>query len=376
MSLVPSIGQRGSARNILIAAIAVLGVGGLLYWAVGRQGFDWAAMGAALRGARISLVLLCLATVYLCYALRAWRWSRFCRYIGPAPFAPLFSATLIGFTALFLLGRAAEPIRPLLIARRQKLSISSQFGIYVLERVFDTGATAILAAISLLGFAHVVLGEGSQDLLIKARAAGVALLTGFSVAVGFLLYFRLHGAAWVKTRLAHWHQRTGWHARVAGMVDGLSEGLQAIRTWGDLAMAVFYSAAHWLLIILIYVLIPWSLGGKLAELGFPAAMLVLVFAMVGSMIQLPAVGGGSQVACIVAYTSLLGIAREPAVAASILLWLVTFAGCSLAGIPLLIRQGFSMGELRRLAAAEKEAEAHGEHIQAGEWGNGRGGNER
>jgi hypothetical protein len=36
------------------------------------------------------------------------------------------------------------------------------------------------------------------------------------------------------------------------------------------------------------------------------------------------------------------------------LWLVSFAVCSLAGVPLLIREGWSLGELRRMAEQEKE----------------------
>ena len=356
-------GQRGSARGVAVAFIAFTAIGALLYWAISKQPFDWAALGAAIRRARLPLILLSLMAVYACYALRAVRWSRFGRYVGPAPFWPLYGCTLMGFTALVLLGRVAEPIRPLLIARRQRQSISSHFGIYVLERIFDTGATAVLAGVSLLGFAHLALGPDNQDLLAKGRAAGFVLLAGFAGAVVFLIYFRLHGAEWMKGRFAHWHERTGWHARVAGILDGVSQGLQAIRTWNDLGFALFTSVVHWVLIVMIYMWIPWSFGGKLGEIDFPSAMLVLAFTMVGSMIQLPAVGGGSQVASFVAFTQLLGIPNEPALAASLTIWLVTFAGCSLAGIPLLFREGFSMGQLRKLAQAEKEAEAHGEHLK-------------
>lgn len=363
MSLRFLTGERGAARKILVGLLAVVLIAGLVYWALGKQQFDWRALGAAMRQARLSLILLSVAAIYACYALRALRWARFCRYLGEAPFSSLYRSTLIGFTALFLLGRAGEPIRPLLIARKNRLSISSQFGIYVLERIFDTGSTAVLAGISLLGFAHLALGPGNEELLTKARAAGVVLLAGFALAIGFLIYFRLHGAEWVKNRFAHWHERAGWHARIAGMLDGLSQGLQAIRTFGDLAAAVGFSVAHWVLVVMVYQWIPHSFGGRLAEIDFPAAMLVLVFSMVGSMIQLPAVGGGSQVACFVAFTRLLRVDTELAAAASITLWLVTFAGCLLAGIPLLIREGFSMGELRKLAQAEKEAEKHGEHLR-------------
>jgi hypothetical protein len=89
-------------------------------------------------------------------------------------------------------------------------------------------------------------------------------------------------------------------------------------------------------------------------------LLVLAFTMVGSAVQLPGVGGGSQLACFLAYTTIFGVEKEPAAAAAILIWLITFAGCSLAGIPLLIHEGLSLGELRRLAEQEEEEVEHEE----------------
>jgi len=37
-----------------------------------------------------------------------------------------------------------------------------------------------------------------------------------------------------------------------------------------------------------------------------------------------------------------------------MLWLVTFASCSFAGVPLLIREGWSFGELKRMREHEDE----------------------
>ena len=42
------------------------------------------------------------------------------------------------------------------------------------------------------------------------------------------------------------------------------------------------------------------------------------------------------------------------VAAAMMLWLVTFASCSFAGVPLLIREGLSIGELKRMREHEDE----------------------
>ena len=41
--------------------------------------------------------------------------------------------------------------------------------------------------------------------------------------------------------------------------------------------------------------------------------------------------------------------------AAIVIWLITFAGCCLVGLPLLFREGWSMGELRKMARDEEQA---------------------
>ena len=73
------------------------------------------------------------------------------------------------------------------------------------------------------------------------------------------------------------------------------------------------------------------LAASSPTIGFGDALLILAFTMVGSAIQLPGVGGGSQVACFLAYTAIFGVEKEPAAAAAILIWLITFAGVSLGG---------------------------------------------
>src|SRR6267142_1587573 len=138
-----------------------------------------------------------------------------------------------------------------------------------------------------------------------------------------------------------------------------SSGAQAIRTWKDLTLSIAYSVAHWFLVLLVYLWVSHSFGGPLGRISMGDAMLVMAFTLVGSAVQLPGVGGGSQVASFLAYTAIFGVESEPAAAASIVMWLVTFAACSLAGVPLLIHEGFSLGKLREMAEHEKEAAGEG-----------------
>jgi hypothetical protein len=145
---------------------------------------------------------------------------------------------------------------------------------------------------------------------------------------------------------------------------GFIDGLQAIRGIGDLLLALAYSAAHWALIAVVYLWIAHSFGGRLAEIDFRGALLVLIFTLVGSTVQLPGVGGGTQVLAFIAFTRIFGIEQEPAAAAAIVLWLITSAAVAAVGAPLLIQEGWSMADLRRLARSEAEAEKAGTHLSA------------
>jgi uncharacterized protein (TIRG00374 family) len=354
-----------SSRKILLAVIVVAVLGFVIYRSSGfinLAGFSGAKLWSVARNANPYYLLLSLVGIYVCYALRAARWQVFQSNLGPSNFWTIYRLTLAGFASIFLLGRAGEPIRPLLLARKERLPVADMFGIYFLERLFDTACTAIIAGLGLVLFeshSHAISGEASAStskLEAAARTTGSLLFIGVIGAVIFLVYLRLHGTAMLERRTQPWRDGGGWRSKVAGILMGFARGVQTILTWRELALAVMYSALHWIGVAFLYVWISHSLGGRLASIGFGDALLILAFTLVGSAIQLPGVGGGSQVACFLAYTAIFGVENEPAAAAAILVWLVTFAGVGVVGVPLLIHEGMSLGELKRLAEGEKQRE--------------------
>jgi uncharacterized protein (TIRG00374 family) len=353
---------------LLILGLALLGL--LLYHfrsGMGGKTFSWQRFRAAVRHAKVSLLAVSIVVIYFCYLLRAARWVRFSHYLGPMSLRRVYEATVMGFTAIFLLGRAGEPVRPLLIARREKLGVSSMFGIYVIERVFDISATVVFSSLSLVFLPALLAehGSGGGSFLSVLQKGGAVLMLGLFLAIVFLFYLRATEGGVVKRGVDGWRAQKGWRPRLAGLFAGFLEGLRAVRTMGDLAAAAGWSAAHWTLIVLIYHWVPASFGGQLAALDMRAAMVVLACTMLGSTVQVPGIGGGSQAASYLALHQLLGVDSEPALAAALMLWLVTFASCTIVGIPLLIHEGMSFGELRRIASAERAAEEAGTHIGEG-----------
>jgi uncharacterized protein (TIRG00374 family) len=347
-------------RRVLIVVVGV-GVLGYFFYkfrnSITLEGFHWSTVWESLRNANLGLLALALVTIYGCFAIRAVRWNWLSRSFGTPKFWATYSATLSGFACTFLLGRAGEPIRPVLIARKNALSIPRMFGVYVLERVFDVAAAAVIAGSALLLFERKEIpGVAHIDLMDRARLAGAALIVGMLCMVAFLVYFRYHGAEWLARRLDKSSWRGGWRGKIIALLEGFSEGLQGIRIWGDLLLLIALTAVHWALIVWCYLWIAHALGGKLLGLDYSDAMLVLAFSVVGSTAQLPGVGGGAQAATFLVFTLIFGVEKEPAATASILIWLITFASCSIVGLPLLLREGTSVGELRKLAAGAREAE--------------------
>lgn len=349
-------------QRYLLLLIAALAIAFFFYRfrnSIGLEGFRWGMVGASLRHARIGLLILGLATIYVCFAIRALRWMRFCRWLGPTHFWNVYNATMMGFACVFLLGRAGEPVRPVLIARKDSLSVPGMFGVYVLERVADVASAVVVAILALALFQRsglaALTGSSNIPVMQIARSAATLLFAGLVGVVAFLVYFRYHGSAWLGRRLKGTRWRHGWRGKVIALLEGFSEGLQGIRTWGDLGALVLYSAVHWILISFFYFWVTHAFPGKLSMLPFSSVLLVMAFSLVGSTVQLPAVGGGSQAATFLVFTLVFGVEKEAAIVASVVIWLIGSASCALVGVPLLFREGLSMGDLGRMGRAEEKA---------------------
>ncbi len=360
--------MRGRLRRILLALVILAGVVALAYQSrhkIHLADFTWSKFIASVGQANIWLLLISFVALYGCYAIRAVRWQRFCRYLGPTTFLNTYSGTLMGFAAIFVLGRAGEPVRPLLLARKDRLPVASVFGIFFLERFCDFAAAAALACLSLLVFPNRLSDAGADmDWVGRARHGAWLLLAALVGLTAVLVYYRVHGAAAVDKGLERWRNSGGMRMRFASAITGISEGLQAIRTLSDLWAAIGLTTAHWVLVVLVYMWVSQAFSGAFlhSDINFWGAMLLLAVTLVGSVLQLPGIGGGAQIASIVALTAIFGVSQEPAIAIAAVLWIITFAGCTLVGIPLLIHEGMSLGELRQLARAEAEAEESGKHI--------------
>jgi hypothetical protein len=113
------------------------------------------------------------------------------------------------------------------------------------------------------------------------------------------------------------------------------------------------SVAMWWVIALSYKEVTHAYGAPIA-LSTTKVLLLMGSSMIGSMVQLPGVGGGSQLATISALDHVFHIVpKELAVSCGIMLWLVTFVAVVPVGLLLSHRERLS---LRKLSEETEQAE--------------------
>lgn len=315
--------------------------------------FDWGVFLRQTARADPFLLLVAIAIIYFCLVLRAWRWKLFLRSMGDFTVLQLLPPTIIGFTGLALLGRPGELSRPYLIARRLQLPVSSQMAVWMVERGFDAGGLALLMALVLL-FAPALR---TLPWFAEFRAFAALLVAGVAGLAISLYLLRRKGeaiAAGVERRL-----RPRWpHAarRSARLVQSFRQGLNAIPSLASLLALSALSLLIWLLISLSFLAVVKAYPAPLSGLSFPQVILLVGFSMAGSVVNLPAVGGGMQLAGIAALAYVFGIPEEMAVSCGIMTWLVSIMVISPAGLWMAHRQHLSLRKLMYEAEEEEKEE--------------------
>ncbi|MBI2677400.1 MAG: flippase-like domain-containing protein [Candidatus Koribacter versatilis] len=311
---------------------------------------------AVTKRADLKRLLSAIALIYSVYYLRAVRWKVFLRPVCKASAASLTPPQFIGFTGLALLGRPGEFIRPYLIARRENLSVPSQLAVWTVERLFDTASVTLLFALLIFSGAlnTVPLFSDSPDALGKWRVAGWALVALVLIGVSVAFLIRRNGerlAGWIEGHVNRWAPHLGHLA--AQRVRAFGEGLNTIHDASSFVQLLGISLCIWLVVGLAYFQVIRAYPADapaLHNIAFAHVVLLMVSSMAGSVLQLPGIGGGSQLATIAVLANMFFVPPVLATSCGIMLWLITFMAVIPAGLVLARREHVSLRQL--------EAESH------------------
>jgi len=318
------------------------------------RSFDWGTFWSQTSRIKKVHLLHGIALIYLAYVMRAIRWKIFLRPVRPkTTVREMVSPTLIGFAGLALLGRAGEFIRPYLIARRTNLPFSSQLAVWGVERIFDIGAFTILMMLAIF-LPSALPSIPHPEYYVRFKEAGfllVAMVAGTTIAAVVIGRNGEAAARWVEQKFAHLSSNLGH--KLGLRVREFGMGLNTIHGPLSLLWLTLVSVGMWYMIALAYQEVTHSYAVDALEIPVSQLLILMFASMLGSMLQLPAVGGGAQIATIAVLSHVFDVPPEMATSCGIMLWLVTFAAVVPAGLLLSHHERLS---LRKLSVESHQAE--------------------
>ncbi len=307
---------------------------------------NWTDLWNSTRAAHWPLLIAAVGIMYGTYLLRALRWSVL--MVPRGRFWDVLKGTVIGFSAVALLGRPGEVVRPYYIARRHGDNYATQGAVWLLERTLDMASMVLLIALDLLLSPSVTQMARSGSSYYQLRDGAFAI-TAFMLAVITLLVL-FHNYSEPVTRFIH-NRLESYSPRIAKKIEHfllrLAEGTQGLSRRRNLFLVSLFTVGMWLSLAGAVQMVVHSYSGLLPHFAFSEAVLLLGLALAGSIIQLPAVGGGTQVLIFVGLTDVFNSTHPNAAAsASILIWLLDFYAVLPWGAVLGMHEGIKLRSLR------------------------------
>lgn len=326
-------------KRLQIVVGALLGIG--LIWLFLRD-LDGPATLQTIRGANWPLLGAATLLTMSTYLIRAIRWRTLLEPVSPGVrLANLFNATTLGFLAVFLVGRTGEIVRPVALSSKEHVRPSASLATILMERVFDMVTVVAFFGVDLLVFKPPLADAAT---ISKIRTAGGVLM---AIAIGSifgLLMLHRHRVGAVDF-LDRFLQPFGRRIRkgVTSLVTHFAEALSILHDRRELLVVSFWSFVLWVVCAVTNLLIFRAFG---LNLTMGAAVFVLGFGLVGSLVPTPGGAAGAFHVATAGGLILLGVLENDAKSIAIVLHLIVFGSALPLGVVTLLRGGYSLSRLR------------------------------
>lgn len=336
--------MRKYLKFIILLAITVF-----IFWFFGRN-LDWQEVSSSLRKANPWYLLAGAGIISLGYFLRAIRWQVLLRPITESSLRELFATTTVGFTAIFLIGRAGELVRPMWLPMRDRRVRPSAAVVTIgMERVFDLASLICFFSVSLIWFQT---RAGHETEYASIRLVGNLMLAAAVLFIIFLVIYQ-----WKSQPIIDWVARLSdrkfvparLRSIILGLMQQLATSLKVLRSRREIFLVSFWTLALWFAISVPTWLVLRGFG---LPLNFVDSIFVMGVASMGSLVPTPGGAAGAFHAATAGSLLLLGVQTDMAAAVSIIMHLVYFAPAIVFGLYYLFHGDISVERFRSLLSSE------------------------
>jgi uncharacterized protein (TIRG00374 family) len=341
-------------RLVITSAVVLVLLALVLLQVHSWKKFDWAVFRSSLQELNWSYILVAVILVHVADGLRAVRWAIFLRPAKKTSARSLLPSQYIGFAALALLGRPGEIVRPYVISKRTGLTLASQLAVWTVERIFDISAVTVIVAVDLLLARSLRTFTDTQYAVMRGLGGALVLIAAVLLLFAFLVWKNgVQIADWFHRKLDRNHPQLA-HT-IAARIKIFSSGLHTIHDAGSFAALAGISVSIWLLIAGAYYIVLQSYTDpNINTMTFVYGIILMAFSVAGGVLQLPVVGGGSQLLTINALYWLFNNPMELATSCGIMLWLVTFVSVTPLGLALARLEHVSITKVSQQSHREEE----------------------
>jgi uncharacterized protein (TIRG00374 family) len=331
-------------RNKWLAALLGILISILFLWIAFRN-LKPDEVWSSIRDANPILLIIGAIWYFAAVTIISLRWRFLLRSIRAVPLGSLIPLVCIGYTGNNIYPfRSGEILRIVLLQRNHGIRIAQATTTVIVERVFDGLVMLTFILVPLL-----FLDIPSPEVRMVAAFAAPIFLT--ALAVFFVLAARpnlLRGLLRSVSRILP--ERLGYILHRIG--EEIIEGLEGLRTPGDLAGAITSSFLSWGLEASVYWIVSLAFN-----LGVSYPTMLLVVGVVNLAGLIPASPGQFGVFEFFVSTVLIAVAVPDAQAQAfaLVVHMVIWLPVTLVGLFFLARQGLGLGAITQARDLEQRA---------------------
>ena len=286
--------------------------------------------------------------------MRALRWQFILLPVGRVRHSSVLLTTAVGYAALSLLpARMGDLIRPLLLARRERVPVSATIASVLTERVFDLWSVVLFFLIFIVWPPDMPnLDEQAQRSLEVLSLSGYVVGAGLVVGTLILLGLFRYQDRFVEllTRPVGWI-RNSWRQPAANFFNHFLDGLRVLQRPRDLLITTVGSLIMWYVIC-------WQVRFTLLafdiDLPLRAAYLIVTMAVIGLAVPTPGGVGGFHKATQVGMTLFFAIGLNEATGIAIAYHAICFVPITVIGLLCLPLLGISLREVESMSPEDSD----------------------
>jgi len=323
--------------RIVFSMALMIGLLAVFFWNT-----DFHEVARALADVHYGWFVSAIATALLSYWIRAFRWQLILLPVGKTRHSTVLLSMVVGYAGITLLpARMGDILRPVLLARRDRLPTSAALASTLTERVFDLYTVVLFFIIFLIWPPPMpLLTQHAEVYLHRFQVLG-ALMAG-GLLLGTVLLFALFRSQEKLIAILIWpirKVRESWGSPLSDFLRHFMDGLRIIQRPADLARVLLTSFAIW---VVIFLQADFTLRAFDIHLPFRAFFMLVTLTVLGLAIPTPGGAGGFHAALKLGLTGFFGIGANLAAGVAIAYHAVCFYPITLIGLVCIPLFGLSL----------------------------------